>query len=271
MPIETHRNKRDPSKNPRQKNEQNSLALLLADTDGATAAASGLGVLTTDTEAPVVTQTAVGADLLQALKVLTELGVEAVGNNLGVLAIGDVALSVKEPGGDLVLGRSLEDGDNALQLFGGELTSTVVKTSSQPCCSEVVRGICPQPLMSVSNSIPYSSSHSSPLASDTQGRVVFSLRVVANVPLVEVDIGLLADQVGVTATDTLDLGQRVHDLLLAVNIGVEQTQDELEVRLLAGHERCYRRSMLADIQFRVPPFLPLFPSLGLLGVVAFVA
>ena len=75
--------------------------------------------------------------------------------------------------------------------------------------------------------------------------------VVANVPLVEVDIGLLADKVGVTATDTLDLGQRVHDLLLAVNIGVEQTQDELEVRLLAGHERCYRKFKLADIQFRV--------------------
>lgn len=59
-----------------------------------------------------------------------------------------------------------------------------------------------------------------------------------NVPLVQVNIGLLADQVGVAAADTLDLSQGVHDLLLAVNIGVEQTQDVLEVRLLAGHERC---------------------------------
>ena len=66
-----------------------------------------------------------------------------------------------------------------------------------------------------------------------------------DVPLVEIDIGLLADQVGVAATDTLDLGQGVHDLLLAVNIGVEQTQDELEVRLLAGHERCIERRRLA--------------------------
>lgn len=80
------------------------------------------------------------------------------------------------------------------------------------------------------------------------------------VPLVEVDIGLLADQVGVAATDTLDLGQGVHDLLLAINlerktmlifklscecvdmpdfahVGVEQTQDELEVRLFPGDER----------------------------------
>lgn len=46
--------------------------------------------------------------------------------------------------------------------------------------------------------------------------------------LAEIDIGLLADQVGVAATDTLDLGQGVHDLLLAIDVGVEQTDDVLE-------------------------------------------
>lgn len=66
-----------------------------------------------------------------------------------------------------------------------------------------------------------------------------------NVPLVEVDIGLLADQVGVAATDTLDLGQGIHDLLLTLNIGVEETQNVLEVRLLAGHERCESGDKLA--------------------------
>lgn len=49
--------------------------------------------------------------------------------------------------------------------------------------------------------------------------------------LVQIDIGLLADEVGVAATDTLDLGEGVDNLLLAVDVGVEQTQDELEVRL----------------------------------------
>lgn len=39
-----------------------------------------------------------------------------------------------------------------------------------------------------------------------------------DVPLVEVNIGLLADQVAVSATDTLDLGQGVHDLLLSINL-----------------------------------------------------
>jgi hypothetical protein len=64
----------------------------------------------------------------------------------------------------------LDDGDDALKLFGGEVTST----------------------------------------------------------LGQIDIGLFADQVGVSATDTLDLGQGVHDLLLAIDVCVQQTDDELE-------------------------------------------
>lgn len=103
----------------------NSLALLLADTDGAATATSGLGVLTTDTETPVVTETTVRADLLQALEILTELGVDTVGDDLGVLAIGNVALSVEEPGGNLVLGGVLDDGDDTLEFFGGDITSTI--------------------------------------------------------------------------------------------------------------------------------------------------
>ena len=49
-----------------------------------------------------------------------------------------------------------------------------------------------------------------------------------NKPLVEVDIGLFADQVGVTTADTLDLGQGVHDFALAIDVGVEETQNVLE-------------------------------------------
>lgn len=81
---------------------------------------------------------------------------------------------------------------------------------------------------------------------------------MSNVPLAEVDIGLLADQVGVTTTNTLDLGQGVHDLLLAVNIGVEQTQDVLEVRLLAGHERCRSKSRQVSLGVLVMRPMPIF-------------
>lgn len=71
--------------------------LLLGDTDSPAATTGGLGVLATDAEAPVVSQTTVGADLLQALEVITELGVDTVGEDLVVLAVDNVALSVEEP------------------------------------------------------------------------------------------------------------------------------------------------------------------------------
>ena len=60
-------------------------------------------MLTTDTQAPVVTQTSVGANLLQTLQVLAELVVQHVGQSLGGLAVLDVTPSVKEPVRDLVL------------------------------------------------------------------------------------------------------------------------------------------------------------------------
>ena len=60
---------------------------------------------------------------------------------------------------------------------------------------------------------------------------------VLYIPLGQIDISLLADQVGISAANTLDLSQGVHDLLLSVNIGVKKTENELEVRLLAGYER----------------------------------
>lgn len=57
-------------------------------------------------------------------------------------------------------------------------------------------------------------------------------------PLVEVNIGLLADDVRVAATNTFDLGQGVHDLALAIDVGIEQTKDVLELLvLLREYER----------------------------------
>jgi hypothetical protein len=57
-----------------------------------------------------------------------------------------------------------------------------------------------------------------------------------HIPLGKIDVGLLADQVRVSATDTLDLGHGIHDLLLAIDVGVQQSKDELEVALLSGDE-----------------------------------
>lgn len=73
----------------------------------------------------MVTETTVRADLLEALKVVTELLVDLVGKDVRVLAVGEVTLTVEEPGGDLELGGVLHDGDDALKLVGVELTSTL--------------------------------------------------------------------------------------------------------------------------------------------------
>jgi hypothetical protein len=81
-------------------------------------------VLTTDTETPVVTKTTVGTDLLQTLQIFTQLALHAVGQHLRVLAVDDVALSVEEPAGDLVLSRVLNDGDDTLEFFRGDFTGT---------------------------------------------------------------------------------------------------------------------------------------------------
>jgi len=85
------------------------------------------------------------------------------------------------------------------------------------------------------------------------------LRSEVTSALAQINIGLLADQVGVTTTDTLDLGQGVHNLLLAIDVGVKQTNDVLEVGLLAGYERCKSSIKLATADcniFRSVPDMP---------------
>lgn len=95
------------------------LTLLLADTDRPSPPAGGLGVLSPDPQAPVVPQTPVCADLLQSLEVLAQLAVDAVGEDLRVLAVDNVALTIEEPGRNLVLGWVLDDCNDALEFFGG--------------------------------------------------------------------------------------------------------------------------------------------------------
>lgn len=59
-------------------------------------------------------------------------------------------------------------------------------------------------------------------------------------PLAHVDLSLLAHQVGKAAPNTADGGHGVHDLLLAVHVGVEHTQNVLE--LLSRDQRLCRQA-----------------------------
>jgi len=50
-----------------------------------------------------VSQTTMAPDLLQTLQIFTKLAVQSVGENLTILSIDDVALTIEEPRRNLVL------------------------------------------------------------------------------------------------------------------------------------------------------------------------
>lgn len=152
-----------------------------------------------------MTETTVGTDLLQALKVVTQLSLNVVRQNLRVLAGGEVLLSVKEPGGNLELLRRLEDVDNALKLIRVEFTGTGMVSMTVPKGGQKT-----------------GTSARDNLAPDFLAHAKY-------VPLSQVDIGLLADDVGVATTHTLDLSQGVLDLALAVHVSVQQTSSKSEL------------------------------------------
>lgn len=106
--------------------------LLLGNTHGLSTATGGLGVLTTDSQAPRVTETTVDAHLLHALKVLAHLVVQVVGEEVRILAVLDVLLTIEEPVGNLVFARVLHDGDYALQVGLVNLTGTTGPHQSLP-------------------------------------------------------------------------------------------------------------------------------------------
>lgn len=124
-----------------------------------------LGVLTSNTQTPEMSDTTVSSDLLQSFQIVSQLGFDTVGQSVVVLTIVNVSLTVQKPGWDLVLSWVLHDLDNSFQFFLGQLTSS----------------------------------------------------------LVQIDISLLTDQVGVTTTNTLNGGQGVNDLDVTINVSVQQT------------------------------------------------
>ncbi len=112
-------------------------------------------------------------NLLETLKIVTELGIDLVRDDLVVLTVGDVLSSVQEPVWNLELGWVLENADDSFEFVRVKFTST----------------------------------------------------------LEEVDISLLDDDVCVTWTNTLDFSHRVLDLSLTIDVGVEKTQDMLELHM----------------------------------------
>ena len=129
-------------------------------------------------------------NLLQALQILTQLAFHSVCQNLRVFAIDNIALTIKEPCWYFVLSRILNDCNDTLELFRSNITST----DEIENVSKLIEVFLVWWWISA-----------------FEGKCI---------PLVQINIGLLAHQVGVTSPNTLYLSQSVHDLLFAIDIGV---------------------------------------------------
>ena len=93
---------------------------------------SGASLLTTDTEAPAMTETTVSTHLPQALEGLAHLVVEQISIYMGCLAVLDIFLSVYEPRRHELQGN-LDDCDDFIDLLRSELASTAVTQSKKSC------------------------------------------------------------------------------------------------------------------------------------------
>ena len=99
-------------------------SLLLGNSKSRSFSACGLGVLTLDLEAEVVAETSVLADLLHALQVFSESGVDHVGDQLAPGAVSDASLSVQEPLGNAVFDWLCEDVTNSVHFVFSKLASS---------------------------------------------------------------------------------------------------------------------------------------------------
>lgn len=83
-------------------------------------------MLSTHSDLPPMTKTTMGSNLLHALNVITQLGINVLGENLTVLSSLKILLTIEEPEGNLELTWVLDNGDKLFNLIGGEFTGTLV-------------------------------------------------------------------------------------------------------------------------------------------------
>jgi len=64
------------------------------------------------------------------------------------------------------------------------------------------------------------------------------VRVKVASTLFEIDVCLLAQDIGISSTNTLDFSQRVHDFTFSIDVGIEKTKNVLELcSLLRNYKR----------------------------------
>ena len=104
-------------------------SLLLGNTESLSSTAGGLGLLTTNLDTEIVTETSVLTGLLHALEIFTETSVNHVGDELRIGTVSDAALSVEEPGRNVVLLGLGNNIGNLINILLSKLTSALVKVN----------------------------------------------------------------------------------------------------------------------------------------------
>ena len=79
---------------------------------------------------PEVSQTSVVLDFLESLEILSQLGVNSVGDELAGGSVSWAVLSVQEPFGDAMLSRALEDVVDSLNLSLSHLSGSLVEVNT---------------------------------------------------------------------------------------------------------------------------------------------
>lgn len=103
-----------------------SCSLLSGNTEGLSASSGRLGSLSSNLNAPVVSETSMVLGLSHSLKILSETGIEVVGDKLGPGSILWILLSVQEPLWDVVLSWSGDDVVDNLDLVLNHLSGSLV-------------------------------------------------------------------------------------------------------------------------------------------------
>ena len=83
-------------------------------------------MLSTDSNSPPVTQTAVGTNFLQTFNIITKLGIDILCEDLHVLSGLEILLSIQEPKRNLKLARILDNCYKLFDFIGGKFSRSLV-------------------------------------------------------------------------------------------------------------------------------------------------
>ena len=101
-------------------------SLLSGNTEGLTASTGGLGSLSSNSVTPVMSETSMVLGFSHSLKILSHIGIQVVGDELGPGSALWVLLSVEEPFWDVVISWSGDDVVNSLDLLFVHLSGSFI-------------------------------------------------------------------------------------------------------------------------------------------------